>query len=202
MTTSVVDQIGQGRADLSRLAARLARHSSKLPPVMDALEATRGGARLRCAKVLLLLSEKAPAVRYPCFEVFAGLLEDQNHIIRWNAIRVLANLASVDAEARVERILDKYLSFIKGPVMITAANVILGAAKIARAKPNLTARITAAILQVEKANYATRECRNVAIGHALTALRSLGAAVAARQDVLAFAQRVNKRLGLPRTGTS
>ncbi|MFQ5677760.1 MAG: hypothetical protein ACE5G1_17860, partial [bacterium] len=38
-----------------------------------------------------------------------------------------------------------------GPVLVTAANIIQGAAKIAKAKPELTPRITRELLKVEKA---------------------------------------------------
>jgi len=74
--------------------------------------------------------------------------------------------------------LDRYLTPIDGPVMITAANTIKGAAMIAQAKPHLAPQIAAAILRVEKARYATPECRNVAIGHGLEALRGMGVAEA------------------------
>jgi hypothetical protein len=48
------------------------------------------------------------------------------------------------------RILDRYFAPISGPVMVTAANIIGGAVKIARAKPALTERIVSEILKVEK----------------------------------------------------
>lgn len=51
--------------------------------------------------------------------------------------------------------------------MITAANVIRGAGKIACAKPHLADEIARALVQVERAKYETDECRNVALGHAV-----------------------------------
>ena len=57
--------------------------------------------------------------------------------------------------------------------MITAANVIQGSARIARAKPRLADRIAAEVLKVSQARYQTAECRNVAIGHAILALRGM-----------------------------
>jgi len=53
--------------------------------------------------------------------------------------------------------------------MISAANVIGGAARIALARPGLADRVAAEVLKVERASYATAECRNVAIGHAVSA---------------------------------
>jgi hypothetical protein len=109
------------------------------------------------------------------------------------------------ARGRIDGVLDRYLAPIAGPVMITAANAIAGAGRIASARPDLQPRIVAAILGVEKARYATAECRNVAIGHALETLRTLALASDASapspefRAVLAFARRQLKN---PRPATA
>lgn len=51
-------------------------------------------------------------------------------------------------EDKFEKILDRYLAPIPGPVLIMATNVIGGAAKIALAKPALAERITGELLKV------------------------------------------------------
>ena len=76
-------------------------------------------------------------------------------------------LAAVDRRGAVTRILDRYLAPLRGPDLITAANVIAGAARIATAKPRLADRIAKALLGVSRARYATPECRNVALGAAI-----------------------------------
>jgi hypothetical protein len=83
---------------------------------------------------------------------------------------VLSQLARVDARDQFAAILEKYLSPIPGPVMITAANAIQGGARVARARPELADRIAVEILKVTRARYQTPQCRNVAIGHAIVAL--------------------------------
>src|SRR5437870_1273318 len=134
-----------------------------------------GEARVKFAasKALRELSQPEPELLYPHFEVFAGLLRHENNILQWNATLTLANLARVDREGKLDRMLDAYLAPIAGPVMITAANVIKGATVIAVAKPYLAERIAAHLMRVEKAGYATPDCLNVAIGHALQALEKL-----------------------------
>jgi len=84
------------------------------------------------------------------------------------------------------RLLADYLAPIAGPVMITAANAIAGAAKIGASHPGFSKKIIAAILQVEHAHYQTDECRNIAIGHAITALATIGKST---PTVLAFVER-------------
>ena len=95
----------------------------------------------------------------------------------------------VDSDNRLEKLLDVYLQPIPVPVMITAANVIRGAGKIAQAKPQLADRIAQACMRVETAKYQTAECRNVAIGHAIESLESFFTHLQRPQPVLAFVRR-------------
>jgi hypothetical protein len=73
--------------------------------------------------------------------------------------------------------------------MITAANTIRAAGKIARAKPRFADKIVRALLQVEAANYQTPECRNVALGHVLLSLDLFFEHIRDPQPVVAFVER-------------
>ena len=84
-----------------------------------------------------------------------------------------------------------------GPEMIAAANIIGSAPKIARAFPDLADRIKDEILKVQKAKYKTPECRNVAIGHALTALNSFYDLITEREAVLNFVKKQLKNSRQP-----
>ena len=129
-----------------------------------------GTRKFKTAKALIALSDEQPDKLYPYFNAFRNLLETKNKIIQWSAFQIVANLAKVDKERRIDGIIVNYLAPIAGPVMVTAANSIMGSAKIAQTHKHLSNRIVRAILQVENAKYQTDECRNVAIGHAITAL--------------------------------
>jgi hypothetical protein len=144
------------------------------------------------------LSERAPDLIYPHFDFFARLLQHENGILRWNAMLILGNLAAVDGERRTERIVDEYLAPILGPRLIDAANTIRGATAMAAAKPHLADRIAARILKVERANYATPECRNVAIGHAIRSFERLFPILAGKRGVQRF---VARQIGNPRNAT-
>lgn len=102
---------------------------------------------------------------------------------------MIGNLAAVDADGKIEGILERYLQPITGPVMITAANVIGGAGQIARAKPDLADGIAHAVSQVESANYQTKECRNVAIGHAIESFDLFFEELRQPQPVVDFVKR-------------
>ena len=154
-------------ADPGRVADAAARNPEMLASVLEGLAAKEARVRYGCAKVLMIISEKWPSALYPRFDFLAGLLDSENKILQWNATWILANLTAVDTRNKFERVFDRYFAPIPGPVMITGANVIGAAARIARAKPSLRNRITAELLKVEHAEYQTPECRNIALGHAI-----------------------------------
>ena len=162
---------------------------STMRELLKAFASDEARVRLAASKSLRDLSQRQPARVYPHFDVLAGLLTHENNVLKWNAILALANLASVDREGRIDRLLDEYLTPIAGPVMITAANIIKGATLIALVKPHLADRIAHQLMRVEKAKYATPECRDVAIGHTLEALRMMIVVVSDTRAVRKFAAR-------------
>jgi len=153
-----------------QLARKTAGNPALLDEIMRGLDADSARVKYGCAKALRILSQEKPEVLYPHFDFFAGLLDHRNKILQWEAFFVLSQLARVDSEERVSAIFERYFLPIRGPVMITAANVIQGGARIARAKPQLADRIAGQMLKVGRARYQTTECRNVAIGHTVVAL--------------------------------
>lgn len=154
--------------------------------------ASPGIKKFKAAARLIAISEKDPAALSPFFDGFSRLLKSENSIVKWSAQRILANLACVGGRGRLARILEEYLAPIRGPVMITAVNAILGGAKIAAAQRELAPRIASAILGVEKARYKTPGCRNVAIGHAIAAFGAMGEEVRRSKRVIAFVKRQAK----------
>ncbi len=170
--TAPLARIPQAALNPQRLALKAIRQPRLLPAIIEGLKADKARVKYGCAKALRLISEQCPDRLYPFFDVFVQLLDHENRILRWEAIFVLSHLARADDDDKVADVFDKYFSPISGPVMVTAANVIQGGARIAQAKPHLADRIAAEMLKVGRARYQTAECRNVAIGHAIVALGS------------------------------
>ncbi len=156
---------------------------------LDKVGSSVASERFGASKALRILSEQDPDAVYPHFGFFVRLLDGTNQILKWDATLTLANLAGVDREGKLDRMLDSYLAPIAGPNMVGAANVIRGAAVIAAAKPHLAPRIAARILDVEHATYATAECRNVAIGRAIVALDGFFTVIDDKKAVLEFVRR-------------
>jgi hypothetical protein len=172
MTTPLA-RIRRAALNPAQLACRAIRDPHLIPEIAEGLKADKPRIKYGCAKTLRLISELRPEVLYPHFDFFVRLLDHENKILQWDAALVLSHLARVDADDRFAAVFARYFSPIPGPVMITAANVIQGGARIAQARPEWADRIGAEILKVAGARYQTPECRNVAIGHAIVALGAL-----------------------------
>jgi len=165
MTDSqLLQQIAKKESDKETIAAKVVDQPELLSEIFEGLNSDQANIKYGCDKILRLISEKAPALLYSKFDFFVNNLNSENNFFKWGAIHILANLAAVDSENKFEKIFDKYFAPLPGPVLITAANLINGAAKIALAKPHLAERIARALLQVEKAKYQNAECRNIALG--------------------------------------
>lgn len=193
----LLQQVAQKGSDKEARANQIIKNPAELPEILNGMNSDRAPVRYGCAKILRIISEKAPEILYPRMDLFIKLLDSKNNIMKWEGIHVIANLAAADPDDRIERIIDKFFAPIPGPVMVTAANVIAGAAKIALAKPRLTERITREILKVEKAKYQTDECRNVAIGHAIKSFSQFFSQIEDKEPVKKFVmdQLENSRSG-------
>ena len=165
--SELLQQIGKKETDKEAIANSVIEQPAALPDILEGLGAKEARVKYGCAKVLRIISEKAPALLYPRFDIFVDLLDNDNSFLKCDAIYIIANLASVDSEDRFEKIFDRYFALLPGPALIAAASVIGGAAKIALAKPDLAERITNELLKVESAEYKTPECRRVALQQAI-----------------------------------
>jgi hypothetical protein len=165
------------------------RHPELVEVLIAATDSKIARMKFGASKVLRTLSGVAPALVYPHFAFFRRQLKHENSILKWNAMLVLANLAAVDREGKLDPAVDSYLAPISGPNLIDASNTIRGAAAIALAKPHLANMIARRILEVERASYAAAECRNVAIGHAIRALDQFFTAIDDKSSVQRFISR-------------
>jgi hypothetical protein len=187
--SELLQEISQKETDKHEIVDRVIRNPELISEIAEGLNANKARIKYGCARILRLLSEKKPEILYPRFDFFVDLLDSSNSFLKWDAIHILGNLVAVDSEDRFEKVYDRYFAPIPGPVLITAANVIGGAARIALAKPLLTGRITREILKVEKAQYQTDECRNVALGQTIDSFDRFFSQVEDKEPVIALVQR-------------
>jgi hypothetical protein len=165
--TRLLQKISKKGSNKKEIAGKIIKKPELFSEIFEGLNSDKASIKYGCEKVLRIISEKEPSILYPKIDLFIELFDSDNKFLKWGAISILANLATVDSKNKFEKIFAKYFAPIPGPVMITAANVVKGAAKIALTKPKLTEKITKELLKVEKAKYQTTECRNVILGHTI-----------------------------------
>jgi len=194
--SSVMKELQSSRADTASIVSKLIESPGSIPEILRGLSSDVARVRLGSAKVLRLLSEQSPSLLYRYFNAFVQMLDSDNAFLRWDATRIIGNLAAVDHQDKLEGILDRLMEHITDREMIGAATSIQSAARIALAKPHLADTLAKHILKVEFGIYKTPECRNIAIGHAIGALDQYFREIhELRQDVIEFVlrQRVNPR---------
>jgi hypothetical protein len=169
----IVAQAGDNAVEKATLAAAVADDPKLIEHLLRAYDHKRAATRYGCAKVILILSEQSPQLLLPHFSFFRDLLASGKSVFRWHAIQVIANLAKVDSQKKIDKIIATYLKPIEGPDLITAGNTIRGAAGIALAKPWLTGTVVESLLNVENCTYTTDECREIVVGKSMEALELL-----------------------------
>ena len=172
--------------DLKQVADMVIKSPEVLKYLVSGLNEAHAGIKYGCNNTLLILSEKKPEIIYPYFDVFKENLKSENKFIKWSVILIIANLTRCDNNKKFDEIFNSYFSEITGPVMITAANIIKGAAVIARAKPYLTEKITKELLKVKNAKYQTDECLNIVIGHTISSFDKFFGQIKDQDEVLYF----------------
>jgi hypothetical protein len=190
----IANEIGKKGSDASKIARYAIENPQCITQLLDGVTAPKGSIRFGYEKVLRFISEQKPELLYPYFDIFEKMSGCDNSFLKWGAIMTIANLAAKDSDNRFDAIFEQYYAPIKGPVMVTAANIIGSSVKIVSAKPYLTGKIVKEILKVEKANYELRnqpspECRNVAIGHAIEAFDQFFDKIDDKKTILKFVQR-------------
>ena len=166
--SKILDELGKKGKEAEDLADKVSRNPDLLPEILDGVSSAEARLRFNSAKILRIISEKQPKILYSKIEFFVDLLDSENNILKWIAIDIIGNLASVDSENKIDRIFRKFYDLLSDESMITAGHVIDNSGKIAVAKPYLQDRITEKLLKVEKIEYKTSECRNILLGKVIS----------------------------------
>lgn len=163
-----------------------------LPIILSGLTSSKAAIRYGCAKVLMELSEEHPEKLYPFMDSFIDLLDSNYRILTWNAMAILANLAKVDTKNKFDTIFNKYFRFINDEYMVTVANVVGHAGKIALAKPYLIDKITNELLKVENISltpHLTEECKRVIAESAIKSFTTFADQIEQKEKVIKFVAR-------------
>ena len=119
-----------------------------LPELLAVLKSKDDTERHGSFEVLLRLSEQQPELLYPSWDFLADMIDSDNAYWKLIAVRLIANLARVDTEDRFEKIFDKYYNLLNDSVIV-AGHITANSGRIARAKPELQAKITDRLLNID-----------------------------------------------------
>ena len=183
--------------DLQRVASLVIKSPEILKYLVSGINEKDARIKYGCNNTLLILGEKKPEIIYPYFDVFRDNLKSENKFIKWSAILIIANLTRCDKKKIFDKIFNSYFSEIKGPVMITAANIVKGAAVIAKAKPYLIEKITIELFKVRNAKYQTSECMNIVIGHIISSFDKFFSQIKDQDKVLEFVRNNTNNRRMP-----
>ena len=142
-----------------------------------------------CARNLLAIAKDSPKALYPHIDHFVELLDSDNRILRWTAIQIIGNIAKVDEEKKVDKLLGRLFGLLNTGNMITANHAIRALTDVALAKPEYQKEITNELLKVEYYNYDTDECRNIALGKVVQALGSYFNRLEDKKAIINFIER-------------
>ena len=171
------------------LAKEATKDHSLLHGILDGVYSSHANVKFKCAKALSIISKNEPRMLYPKFDFFIDLLDGESKVLKWNAIDVVANLASVDVNKRFEKIFEKFYSLLHEGSLITAAHVVGNSGVIVNAQPNLESRITSELLKVENLELPTDECRNVLLGHTIVSLDQYFDEIQNKVEVISLVRR-------------
>ncbi|UCG70949.1 MAG: hypothetical protein JSV09_08125, partial [Thermoplasmata archaeon] len=166
--TDIMEKLGNKAITPDDLAMEVLEDLDLLPKIFEGISSSNSKIKFGCAKILRTVSAEKPEEIYSQIDFFIELLDTPNNIIKWNAIDIVANLARVDTKNRIEDIFDKYIGMLSDESMVAAAHIIDNSGKIACAKPQLTSKITAELLKLEKIPR-NQECVNILCGKAILA---------------------------------
>jgi hypothetical protein len=139
----------------------------------DQLKSKDPGIRFGFAKELLQTAKSDPEKLYPFFEIFKELLTEKNQILKWTGIDILGLLAASKPGFNANELTDDLIKLLSSGKLITANHAIFALTQIANAKPEIKPRILSELLKVEHHEFETGECRNIAIGKVIEALKEL-----------------------------
>jgi hypothetical protein len=109
--------------------------------------------RYNCVRVFFRALEGQPALFYPYWEHFAGMIDNPNGFYRSTAAQAIAFLTAVGKERRLDTILDAYLRMLDDDKVMVARYFVQTIHLIPEARPDLREKVVACLLDVENTRH-------------------------------------------------
>lgn len=169
--TSLINQL-KTKPILQDLVKRALDDPTMIDACFEIIGTESSGIKFASTKIIRLISEQKPELVFPYYDVVKGWLEHPNSFIKWDGIRIMANLWAVDRADKFMPMYVRYFDMIRDPQLITAANVIGQAWKLVMIRPELESDITRRLLDVPNIMYLYKgkpspECNRIVSGQVL-----------------------------------
>lgn len=145
--------IGDESVQPEAIAREALEDDGFLSELLEAATSKDDAIRSKSFKALLTLSEEHPERLYPEWDHFVDLLGRDNNYLKYQAIYIIANLTRIDTENQFEATFSAYYDLLDGKSVMTAAHAAGNSGKIARARPQLRARITDELLGIDNTHH-------------------------------------------------
>lgn len=146
----IMEELEKEDFEPENFVEKVTENKNLLDKLFEGVSSKKEIYRYNSFQVLLLLSEKRPEMLYPNWEFFLDLLSKENNYHKIIGIKIIANLSQIDKENKFEPIYDKYTDLMKSESIMTVRTLVENFGKIAKAKPDLTKKITNTLINVEK----------------------------------------------------
>lgn len=192
MESTLLKKLAEKSITKEQLIKKAKQNPDRLSEILDGISSSKPAIRYGCGKIVTEVSLDQPEVLYPYMDFFITLLDSKYQILTWNAIVIIANLTKVDSEKKFDEIFEKYFGLIENGYMVTVANVVGNAWKIALAKPYLTTKIKDKLLTVEHLSitpHLSEECKRVIIEHAIRSFDLFFPQIEKKENVIFFVKK-------------
>ena len=162
----MLSDMGKKSINVASVAKEATKDDNVLAELLEGILSKKETIRYNSFKVLLRISEEHPELLCPKWDFFVGLLESDNTYHKYIAIYIIANLTRLDKENDFEKIFDKYYNLLDDKSIIPAGHVAGNSGKIARARPELQAKITDKLLSIDETHHEP-ERRELIKGYAI-----------------------------------
>ncbi|NLL27439.1 MAG: hypothetical protein GX259_01450 [Bacteroidales bacterium] len=144
------------------------------------------------AKELLKIAKENPEQLYEYFDYWVELMRSDNNILKWTAIDLIGYLSAVDIDNRIDYLMANLIKLLHGGVLITCNHSIFALSLIAKNKPNFKEKIIKELISISKDKFETDECKNIAIGKVLEAIKPFVSEIKNNKSAIAFIEDAAK----------
>ena len=184
----MLSDMGKKSIDVESVAEEAINDDNVLAELLEGILSKKETIRYNSFKVLLRISEEHPELLRPKWDFFVGLLESDNTSHKYIAIYIIANLARLDKENNFEKIFDKYYNLLDDKSVIPAGHVAGNSGKIARARPELQAKITDRLLSIDETHHEP-ERRELIKGYAIESFSEYFEEAKNKREIMKFVKK-------------